>query len=501
MDEAPMSAEEARILAEMLVRRGVVTREQLEEARGADLIAWLIERGILRAPQPPPEGERFGPYALGERIGRGGLAGVFKATDTRTGAMVALKVFKPRVGKFPRGLRGRFVAAAREAAALDHPNVVRVLEANKEGGRAYVAMEYVAGPSLRQYVRGVGVPRDAGGVRAMVGLLAGVASALQAAHLSGIVHRAVTSGNLLVASEGEAVRAAKVTDFGIVVPPSSDAFTPAMRESLDPPATLSPEQLRGASSHLLPSTDVFSLGCVLYEAVTGVSPFLRDGVEATVAAIQREEPEPPSRRNAAVAPALDRVILRCLRKDPKERYGTAEVLADDLGAIARGEPIAEELRPSPFRVGASEPDTPPRRAGAAEQTRPAPSAADEAESHFKRGLEHQRGGAGEAALEEYLKALKRAPAHVKAWTQRGVLLHQLKRHDEAIVCLTKAIDLDAACWEAFFNRGLALREKGDYVDAMTDFQMILENAPADWPHREQVQKSLAKAIKLLEQQE
>lgn len=348
----PCTPEEERAFARVLLKRGVITREQYNaavvEALESDrsLVDVLVARGYVAlgdeppvaelAPEAPPlpEGERVGRYVLGDLIGRGSLAGVFRAIDADTRATVALKIFKPRAGKFPKGLRQAFVDAALASAKVEHPNIVRVLGADKEEGRGFVVTELVDGTTLRDHLTAWIKPRDLAWLQTMTKLMSDVAAALAAAHAAGIVHQAVTPGNILVELRNGEPRAFRLTDFGVAVPPKSEAYTDAIKESVGAPAYMSPEQVTGAA--VGPASDLFSFGTVLYEIVTGTSPFLRGGTEETINAIELLEPAAPSTINAAVPESLDAVVFGCLNKEPGDRYASAEELARDLKTIAEG---------------------------------------------------------------------------------------------------------------------------------------------------------------------
>lgn len=354
----PCTPEEERTFARVLLKRGVITREQYNaavvEALEGDqsLIDILAAHGYIAvgdtapAPPPLPEGEKIGRFILGDLIGRGSLAGVFRAVDSETRATVALKIFKPRAGKFPKGLRQTFVDAALAAAKLEHPNIVRVVGADKEEGRGFVAMELIDGTNLRDHLTAWIKPRDEAWIREMMRLTADVAGALAAAHAAKLVHRAVTPGNILVELRNGEPRAFKLADFGVSVAPKSDAYTDAIKENVGSPSYMSPEQVTGGE--VGPASDFFSLGTVLYEIVTGTSPFLRGSPEETANAIELLEPAPPSSINAAVPRALDDLILGCLNKEPGDRYASAAEIGADLRTVAEGRSWARRPSPRPI---------------------------------------------------------------------------------------------------------------------------------------------------------
>ena len=288
-----------------------------------------------------------GRYELGGLLGSGGMASVYRARDTRLGREVAVKV----PGEHHAGSAEfveRFEREVESVASLDHPNIVRVFDSGKDrDGSPYMAMELVDGGTLRDRIRYSGPlpPREAARV------VLRVADALGAAHAAGIVHRDVKPENVLLTKDGDA----KVADFGIARAADATAMT---RTSmiLGTAPYLSPEQARGES--VGPASDLYSLGVVLYEALTGRTPFGTGEHVNPLAIAMRHCTEPaPSPRacNRDVPRPLELVTLTLMRKRPAERYAGAAALADDLGAFLRGEKLSSttaiHLASSPEGVG------------------------------------------------------------------------------------------------------------------------------------------------------
>lgn len=267
-------------------------------------------------------------YEIQREIAQGGMAEVFLARDRLLDRPVALKALFPEYAREPSFVE-RFRREAQAAANLNHPNIVAIYDWGQESGTYFIVMEYVEGRSLRDLIRSEG-PLDA---NAAADVGAEIAAALAFAHRSGVVHRDVKPGNVLLTRSGNV----KVTDFGIARAGTSDGLT--QTGSVMGTATyFSPEQAQG-----LPvdgRSDVYSLGVVLYEMVTGVVPFTGDSPVAVAFKHVREEPVPPSRRNPEVPADLEQIILTALAKDPDHRYQSADDLRADLLRFRRGRPLA-----------------------------------------------------------------------------------------------------------------------------------------------------------------
>jgi hypothetical protein len=258
-------------------------------------------------------GDAFAGHRIDAVAGRGGMGVVYRATQLDLDRTVALKLITPALAQDPL-FRERFIRETRVAAGIDHPNVIPVFYAGEQEGRLYLAMRYVAGEDLRTLVRREG-PLDP--VRA-VRILAQVASALDAAHASGIVHRDVKPANVLLGGGDHAY----LTDFGLTKRVHSTSGTTQAGGWVGTLGYVSPEQIRGEGVDA--RADVYALGCVLHTALTGTPPHQRDSDEGTLWAHLHDPPVPlPD----TVPAALDAVVTRALAKDPDERYPSA----GDLG--------------------------------------------------------------------------------------------------------------------------------------------------------------------------
>ena len=274
-----------------------------------------------------------GRYELHRRIGRGGMAEVSLARDQLLDRPVAIKALFPEFATDPSFVE-RFRREATAAANLNHPNIVGVYDWGEAEGTYFIVMEYVDGRSLSQILRADG-PLHPDRV-ADVG--ADVAAALGFAHRNGVVHRDVKPGNVLVDQGGQV----KVADFGIAraISATSDENLTQAGTVMGTATYFSPEQARGDAVD--PRSDIYSLGCVLYELVVGRPPFSGDSPVAIAYKQVHESPVPPRQINPSIPPALEAIILKCLAKNPANRYPSAEDLRADLRRFREGNRILAE---------------------------------------------------------------------------------------------------------------------------------------------------------------
>jgi eukaryotic-like serine/threonine-protein kinase len=269
-----------------------------------------------------------GRYELGPLLGVGGMASVYQATDRALERTVAVKVLGPPYDQDP-ALVERFRQEARVAAGLSHPNIVAVFDSGSEAGVHYLVMEYVQGETLAETV--ADTLRRHGALAPCWAAEVGrwVCQALGAAHARGLVHRDIKPANVLVSRTGQV----KVADFGIASAAATASFTGG-RVVLGTAAYLSPEQARGGPVDA--RSDVYALGCVLYELLTGAPPFGADGPLEVGARQAAQTPAPPSRCNPQVGPELDAVVMTALQRAPARRYQTVWAMGQDLERIAAG---------------------------------------------------------------------------------------------------------------------------------------------------------------------
>jgi tetratricopeptide (TPR) repeat protein len=269
-------------------------------------------------------------YEIGEVLGRGGVGVVYKAMHLRLNRTVALKMLLAG-GFATRAERQRFAREAEVVARLRHPNIVQVYDVGDLGGRPYFTMEFAEGGSLAEMI--AGTPRPA---RQAAELVAAIADAMHAAHLGGIVHRDLKPSNVLLAADGTP----KIGDFGLARQVEVGSSLTQSGAAVGTPSYMAPEQAEGKTREIGPASDLYALGAVLYELLTGRPPFRAESAAETLHQVITRDPVPPSRLNAKVPRDLETICLKCLRKEPPLRYADASALAEDLRRFLRGESIA-----------------------------------------------------------------------------------------------------------------------------------------------------------------
>jgi len=271
------------------------------------------------------------------KIGQGGMGVVYTARDQKLGRVVAIKTIAA-AQHATRAQLDRFRAEAEAVARLKHANVIPIYTIGEHEGRPYYSLEYAEGGSLAQ--RLAQGPMPAAGAALLIETLAG---AVHAAHLAGIVHRDLKPSNVLLTAEG----APKVSDFGVAKLLDSGSKRTLSGEALGTPSYMAPEQADGHSKSVGPAADVYALGAILYQALTGKPPFLGESAIETLKLVVSTEVLHPRRLRPDVPRDLETICLKCLEKSPGQRYATAFELAGDLGRFQRGEPVrARRLGPA-----------------------------------------------------------------------------------------------------------------------------------------------------------
>lgn len=279
-------------------------------------------------------------YLLEEVIGRGGMGVVYRARQARLNRSVAIKMLL--LGTYAGEIdTARFKREAEVLAGVDHTNIVKVFDVGEADGRPFFTMEYLAGGTLaRRLAR---KPQPTVETARTVAVLA---RAVDAAHKKGVVHRDLKPGNILIGDDG----ILKIADFGLARRFDDQAAMTVQGMMVGTPSYMAPEQARGNGSIVGPSADVYALGAILYEMLTGRPPFEAETPTETLRQVLSEDPAPPSRMNAALPRDIETIVMKCLRKEPHRRYAGALALAEDLDRFLAGEPISARPTSLPERV-------------------------------------------------------------------------------------------------------------------------------------------------------
>lgn len=282
------------------------------------------------APVTPPNGlPQIPGYEVEAILGHGGVGVVYKARQLALDRSVAVKMLLAGPYAGPQDL-ARFRRETAALACLRHPNIVQVYDAGDAEGRPFYTMELIDGGSLAQKL--AGTPQAA---RFAATLLATLAEALHVAHQVGIVHRDLKPANIMLTADGTP----KIADFGLARRVEGDAELTQTGVPVGTPNYMAPEQARGQARGIGPAVDVYALGAILYELLTGRPPFRGATPTETLLQVIHHDPAPPARLNGKVSRDLETICLKCLQKDPSKRYPTASDLAADLGRFLRHEPI------------------------------------------------------------------------------------------------------------------------------------------------------------------
>ncbi len=295
------------------------------------LLRVAIEHGAGRALAPfLPKLHYFGDYELQREIARGGMGVVYRARQVSLERTVAVKMMRPGLLSSEAEI-ARFHTEAKTAAGLQHPNIVAIHEVGAFDGLHYFSMDFVEGPSLAEVVREkpLSSPECARYVRIL-------AETIGYAHARGVLHRDLKPSNVLVDAAGRP----RITDFGLARHLAKDAAAPA-GSVVGTPAYMPPEQASGRDDQVGPTADVYSLGAILYELLTGRPPFRAPTQAEIIRMVQDEKPVRPSRLNPDIDAGLEAICLRCLEKEPASRYQTAAGLAAALDGYYGNDPVPE----------------------------------------------------------------------------------------------------------------------------------------------------------------
>jgi serine/threonine-protein kinase len=312
-----------------------IAEEMARGVIGPETISWGSAGEARAVPTVPAEsrpidGVRFGDCTLIEELGRGGMGVVYRARQGGLGRVVALK--RLLLGDESPALDvARFRAEAESAAQLDHPHIVPVYLVGSHEGQPYFLMKYVEGTTLsRRLAEGPMPPAEA------AALLAPVCRAIHFAHQKNVWHRDLKPSNILIDREGRPY----VSDFGLAKRIDADASLTQSGAILGTPSYMAPEQASGGRGPIGPACDIYSLGAILYQMLTGRPPFQAASAVDTVLLVLEQDPIPPHALNPKADPDLEMIALKCLQKSPDQRYPSASALADDLERYLAGDPVS-----------------------------------------------------------------------------------------------------------------------------------------------------------------
>ncbi len=292
-----------------------------------------LPRAVLRAPtatMPGIKARRFGDYELIEEIARGGMGVVYKARQVSLNRIVALKMILSGQLATEDDIR-RFQIEAEAAANLHHPNIIPIYEVGEQDEQHYFSMEYVDGVSLAQVVGDGPLPP-----KRAARYVQQIAEAIECGHQCGVTHRDIKPSNVLIDSADQA----RVTDFGLAKRVEEDGDLTATGEAVGTPPYMSPEQIAGRHDQIGPTSDVYSLGALFYELLTGRPPFGGKSVLETFLQVRDRCAKLPRQLNPHVPRELEMICMKCLEKEPKNRYQSAQTVADDLNRFLGGDSIS-----------------------------------------------------------------------------------------------------------------------------------------------------------------
>jgi serine/threonine-protein kinase len=281
-------------------------------------------RGGSTVPRPEVEG-----YTILSELGRGGMGVVYKARQKKLNRIVALKMVLAGAHAGQDQL-ARFFTEAEAVAHLQQPNIVQIYEVGEHNGLPYFSLEFVDGGCLADRIDGKPQP-----VKDAAQMVERLARAIGYAHQQGIIHRDLKPANVLLTKEGEP----KITDFGLAKRLESDSSQTKSGTLMGTPNYMAPEQARGLVKEIGPLADVYALGVILYEMLTGRTPFLGTSILDTLQQVRNLDPVPPSRLQPKIPRDVETICLKCLEKAPAKRYESATALAEDLHRFIAGEPI------------------------------------------------------------------------------------------------------------------------------------------------------------------
>ncbi|MDP7034327.1 MAG: tetratricopeptide repeat protein [Planctomycetota bacterium] len=448
----------------------------------------------------------FGPYEVLDEIARGGMGVVYKAQHTVLGRVVALKVMLAGDTAHPEEM-ARFQRETQATAHLDHPNIVRIYDVGQQGETPYFTMELVRGCSLEAMIRD-----DRPGVSKAIDIINQLAQGLAYSHAEGIIHRDLKPANILFDEEG----IPKLTDFGLAKFVESETNLTRSGATLGTPAYMSPEQAAGDGDRLGPLSDVYSMGVIFYEILTGEKPHKGRSFADLVVQILNKEPPRPRSLNPSIHPDVETICLKAMAKEMDRRYESSQAFAEDLERFRDGRAIEARAPGAVYRFslwvrrnkvlatvialailavvsvggvfGAKAiQETRRRRSLEEAQARSALEKAqaferrEKSQVFFDKALLYQRRGRAELAVDFFRRAAQADPTYDQAFHESALVLKAMgpSRYPEAIQELDKANRAAPHKTSHLLERASIHQRQDDYKKSLKDLNRVLQISPED----------------------
>jgi len=414
-------------------------------------------------------GSEIGRYHILEEIGRGGLGIIYKAEDPVLLRNVAIKILPPTLVSETES-RDRFIREAQAAAKLNHPNILGIYDINEHEGMYFVVFEYAPGTTLEAKMEKQPVFE----LNAAAEIFVPVLEAIDYAHQNNVLHRDIKPANILITDENHV----KVADFGLAWLESEQSLNET-GTALGTFAYFSPEQTRG--ERLDRRTDIYSLGVVLYQMLTGKLPFTADNPAALIEAHLTQEPVPPSKSNRAISPAVEACILKALKRNPDDRYETVTEMIEAFTKGVYGEARMPSISPTEAAEYNTRGSTFYKQGNLdlamAEWEKATEKDPYNALIHNNLGTAYDGLGKVDLAVSEYEKAVQLNPNNFVAHYNLGSAYYRVGNLDSGIAQYKTVVALNPKFAPAHYNLGNCYYKKGDFDQAVAEWQNTLANKP------------------------